>query len=148
MWCWILGLTVELTCFKNAVFWDVVLCMSCENQLSEEHVTSIYQPTANTLPCSQILSTLKMEATPFSETSVFTRLTQCHIPEYGIFIVAAMKTSNPTCFKSSYLRNRMLGSFLRLQNPKMWLQMGPNGTGRQNRTLSAANSGTLSGVSS
>jgi hypothetical protein len=39
--------------------------------------------TAN-VPRSRILSTLKMEATHTSESSVLTRSTRCHIPEYGI----------------------------------------------------------------
>jgi hypothetical protein len=40
--------------------------------------------TANAVPSSQILSTLKMEATHSSETSVLTRPRRPHIPEGGL----------------------------------------------------------------
>jgi hypothetical protein len=38
-----------------------------------------------------ILSTLKMEAIDFSETSVLTRATQHHIPENGILLILVIK---------------------------------------------------------
>jgi hypothetical protein len=41
-----------------------------------------------------------MEALLFSETSVLTRATSRNIPEDGIFIVTAVKTSNLTKFRS------------------------------------------------
>jgi hypothetical protein len=40
--------------------------------------------TANVIPSSQILVTLKMEAIRSSETSVLTRTTRSNIPEAGI----------------------------------------------------------------
>jgi hypothetical protein len=45
---------------------------------------------------SRVFSTLKMEVTRTTETSVLTRLTRRHIPDDGILQVAAVKTSNPT----------------------------------------------------
>lgn len=39
---------------------------------------------ANAVPISQILSTLKMKATPFSEMSVLTWPTVRHIPENSV----------------------------------------------------------------
>jgi hypothetical protein len=51
---------------------------------------------ANAVPSSPILVTLMMGAILSSKTSVFTRATQHHIPEDGILIVAAVKTSNLT----------------------------------------------------
>jgi hypothetical protein len=40
--------------------------------------------TANVIPSSLIFVTWMIEAIFFSETSVFTRTTRCHIPEDGI----------------------------------------------------------------
>jgi hypothetical protein len=57
---------------KNAVFWSVPPCGSCQLLL-----------TANAIPRSQILFTLIMEATSSFETSVLTRVTQCYVPEDG-----------------------------------------------------------------
>jgi hypothetical protein len=51
-----------------------------------------------------------------------------------------------TFFRSSYLRNSMLGSCLRLQNPKMWFQMGPSGTEKPKITQLSVNSGTVGWV--
>jgi hypothetical protein len=58
---------------KNAGFLDVTPCCSCDNDVSEERVTSIIRlllVTANIVPRSVILFTLMMEATLSSETSV------------------------------------------------------------------------------
>jgi hypothetical protein len=49
---------------KNASFWDVTPCISCVNR-----------------------RTLKMEAMPSSETSIYTRSTRQHIPEGGILLI-------------------------------------------------------------
>jgi hypothetical protein len=51
---------------------------------------------ANVVPNSPILATLMMEALSYSETLVLTRATRRNIPEGGIFIVTAVKTSNIT----------------------------------------------------
>jgi hypothetical protein len=59
---------------KNAVFWDVALCRSCDN----------LQPPAHACSSLADFSTLKMEAMLSSETSVHTRSAQRHIPEDGI----------------------------------------------------------------
>jgi hypothetical protein len=52
--------------------------------------------TANVVPSLPILVTLIMEAIYFTETSVLTRATRRHIPDDGISIVTAVKTSNLT----------------------------------------------------
>jgi hypothetical protein len=65
---------------KNAVFWDVAPCRSSVNRR--------FGGTCHLhIQCSSLadFSTLKMEATRSSETSVqFTRSTRRHIPEDGI----------------------------------------------------------------
>jgi hypothetical protein len=43
--------------------------------------------TANIVPSSPILVTVMMEAIWSSKTSVFTRATQCNIPEDGFFML-------------------------------------------------------------
>jgi hypothetical protein len=48
--------------------------------------------TANVVPISLIIFTLKMEAIRSSDTLVLIRVTWHHIPETTFFIVAAMKT--------------------------------------------------------
>jgi hypothetical protein len=66
---------------KNAAFWDVAPCRSCE-MLLPAHAG-----------CSSLadFSTLKMEALHSSETSVhFTEFTRHHIPEYDILQISEM----------------------------------------------------------
>jgi hypothetical protein len=101
---------------KNAVFWDVAPCgfiinrrfggksrlhlLGTTNDASEEkcktvanRLTTLRQPS-NIFQRSFFSSTLKIETTRSSETSVYNKLTQRHIPEDGIFhnqnIVAAL----------------------------------------------------------
>jgi hypothetical protein len=61
-------------------------------EVSEKHIASIIRVerinelgvTANVIPSSLILVTLRMEAILSSETSVLTRVTRRNIPEDGI----------------------------------------------------------------
>jgi hypothetical protein len=73
---------------KNAVFWDVAPCRSCVNRRFGRtyrlHIQGSLQPSAHTGSSLADFSTLKVEATRSSETSVHTRSTRCHIPEDGI----------------------------------------------------------------
>jgi hypothetical protein len=82
---------------NNAVFWDVTLYGSCENQRfkgtyllhhqgEKKELISFSQllVTAVVLT-SRILSALMMDTIPSSETSVLTRATRRHIPEDVIF---------------------------------------------------------------
>jgi hypothetical protein len=58
-----------------------------------------FSQRADTVVSRQVLpisSTLKMDATRSSETSVYNKPTRRHIPETAFFIVTAVKTSNPT----------------------------------------------------
>jgi hypothetical protein len=81
---------------KHAVFWDVGPCGSCKNrriggkyclhhQDEKKILRNVLQllVTANVVPSLMILFTLMMKAISFSETSVLTRATRHHIPEYG-----------------------------------------------------------------
>jgi hypothetical protein len=78
---------------RNAVFSDMTLCGSCEDQNLEERIASIIRMTrlgelvtvtANVVPSSSILFTQMMNLMRSSETSVRTRATRCYIPEEGI----------------------------------------------------------------
>jgi hypothetical protein len=55
---------------KNFIFWDVGSCVCCDNRLT-------------LFSARGISSTLKMEETLSSETSVYNK-PRCHIPEDGI----------------------------------------------------------------
>jgi hypothetical protein len=65
----------------NAVFWDFILCDSCEIR----HFEGILLVTDN-VSSSLILFTLMMEVISSSETSVLIRTIQCHISEDGILL--------------------------------------------------------------
>jgi hypothetical protein len=72
---------------RNDVFWDVVGCLAI-NDVSGEFVTSIYVGvvyfsllvTTNAVYSLLIHSTLQLEVTRSSETSIITRPTWSHIP--------------------------------------------------------------------
>jgi hypothetical protein len=110
---------------RNAVFWDVTPCGSftdrrfggtyrlhCQggtNQRARNNVSSNKQPTivflrsvrrllvtANVVPSSPILVTLMNEAIRSSETSVSQESLGVSSQKTKFFIVAAVKTSNPT----------------------------------------------------
>jgi hypothetical protein len=83
---------------KNAVFWDVTQCISCNNrrfggmyrlQHQGEILRSVLHllATANVVPSSLIIFTLMTEAIRSSETSVITRATWRQTPEDGILQV-------------------------------------------------------------
>jgi hypothetical protein len=65
---------------KNACFWDVTPCSSCENHTVFLHSVLFLLVTASSL----ILVTLMMEAIPSTETSALTRATWHNIPEDSI----------------------------------------------------------------
>jgi hypothetical protein len=65
---------------KNAVFWGVTPCGSCQNWCFGETYHLHHQDVSSSL----ILSALMMEAICSPETSVLIRATQYHIPEDGI----------------------------------------------------------------
>jgi hypothetical protein len=65
-----------------------------EKSASEEPAWADGYRPAHAVSSLADFSTLKMEAMLFSETSAHTTSTQRHIPEYGILIVTAVKTSN------------------------------------------------------
>jgi hypothetical protein len=71
---------------KNAVFWDVALSER-SHDVPEEPVASTFwvESTANVISSSLITSTLEMEATRSSETSVLTRPTQRHTYRTALF---------------------------------------------------------------
>jgi hypothetical protein len=76
---------------KNAVFWDVAKCGSCQNRrFTGKVVRSVLQLllSANVVPSSLILSTLTMDTIRSSETSVLTKATWRHDPQYGILYIA------------------------------------------------------------
>jgi hypothetical protein len=93
---------------KNAVLWNVTPSGSCNNRLFEGTKRFHHQGdknrrarnntakkflrsvllllvTANVVPISQVLVTVKMEGLSSSETSVLTRTMWRNIPEDGIF---------------------------------------------------------------
>jgi hypothetical protein len=85
---------------KNVVLWDVTPCGSYrnrrfggmyrsshpgdKNQRARANVSTELLVTANVFPSSLIIFTLMMEAIRYSETSVLTSATRCHISEDGI----------------------------------------------------------------
>jgi hypothetical protein len=84
---------------KNAVFWDVAPCRSCvtrcfggtyrlhlQGRKIHERGTNVssLQPSAHAGSTLADFSTIKVEAIRSSETSVHTRSTRRHFPEYGI----------------------------------------------------------------
>jgi hypothetical protein len=73
---------------NNAVFWDVTPCGFVRIDVSGERLASIIRlkETSDlvTLAVTINWSTLMMEAIRSSETSIPTRTTRGHIPEYGI----------------------------------------------------------------
>jgi hypothetical protein len=82
---------------KNAVFWDEASCRYRENRrcgasyrdsASEEQLSFGYAKIA---PHSLIPSSLNMEATLSSESSVLTRPTRCHIAEDGFLHNSKLK---------------------------------------------------------
>jgi hypothetical protein len=73
---------------KNAVFWDVMTCGCCKNDVPEELGASFIRVlqllvTAN-VPSSRIPITMMMQAIRSSVTQVLTRVTRRNIPEYRI----------------------------------------------------------------
>jgi hypothetical protein len=71
------------------IFCDITPFLSClKADVSEELVASIFRVEVRKrltfFLATVISSTLKMEETRFSETSVFTRHVRCNIPEDGI----------------------------------------------------------------
>jgi hypothetical protein len=64
-----------MLCLKKAVLWEVTLCESCKNEVSEESTASIIG-----LKRISELFTLMMAIFSF-ENSVPTKTTRCHIPE-------------------------------------------------------------------
>jgi hypothetical protein len=71
---------------KNTVFWDGTSCGSFKYRHCGVFLRTVFQllVTANVVPNSPVLFTLKMEGIRFSETSVLTRSTRRNIPEDGI----------------------------------------------------------------
>jgi hypothetical protein len=58
---------------------SAIFCEVVPTDVSEERVTSIFRALARVIP-----STLKLEVTRSSETLVYNKPTQCHIPEDSI----------------------------------------------------------------
>jgi hypothetical protein len=86
--------------FKSGYFGGTYHChyQGEKNQPANNNYSSVLQllVTANIVPSSLIIFTLMMEAIHCSEMSVITSVTRRHIPEDGIIIVSAVKTSNLT----------------------------------------------------
>jgi hypothetical protein len=72
---------INFPALKNAVFWDVTPCDS-----SKQPTCTVLRllVTANVVPTSPILATLKMKVLRSSETSVLTRAARRNIPGDGI----------------------------------------------------------------
>jgi hypothetical protein len=75
---------------KNDVFWDVAGPLD----------------TVNIVPSTQILSTLKMETTHSSETSIVTRPTRLHSPEDDILQITFNKYSCISVYLSEVIISR------------------------------------------
>jgi hypothetical protein len=87
---------------KNAFFWDVAPCGSCKNGRFGRTCRLYLQRRIIyrlTLFLARVYySTLKMEATRSSETSVFTRPTRRHIQEDGLLRYSAVYMTS-LCFE-------------------------------------------------
>jgi hypothetical protein len=68
---------------KNAVFWNMTPCGSCNNRRFAKSVLQLLV-IANVVPSSLILVTLMMEAIHFSDAYGLIGATRLHIPEDGI----------------------------------------------------------------
>jgi hypothetical protein len=83
---------------NNSVFWDVTPCKSCVKRrlggAYHLHLQLNLQPPAQAGSSLADFFTLKMEEIHSSETSVYTRSTQRHIPEDGILLTESWLLTN------------------------------------------------------